>query len=239
MTTFVNIAAYRFVELPKCATELKKDWLPQLNDLALKGTILLSDSEGININLAGESEPIAQFIEILEQYPQFTQLSYRRSLSTAIPYEKMLIKVKKQIIPFAETVNPKTQRGASMDPLTLKQWLDEKRDFTLLDARNDYEIAVGKFQVAQDCQIENFRDLQQQTAALPADIKQKPLVTYCTGGIRCEKVVLMLKAQGFSEVYQLEGGIFNYFEQVGSAHYQGNCFVFDDRGGIKPDLSEV
>lgn len=236
---YCNIAAYRFTKLPLPARELKQQWLPKLIAWELKGTILLSDNEGININLAGLQTGIDAFIALCQNTPGLNDLPFKLSYSSFIPFSKTIIKVKPQIIPLNNPYNPIAHRGNAIDAQTLKQWLDEGKDFTLLDARNDYEIEHGKFTQAVDCHIENFRDMEDMTAVMPDEVKQKPLVTYCTGGIRCEKVALMLAQQGFQEVYQLDGGILKYFEDCGDAHYQGNCYVFDDRVAVKPDLSEA
>jgi len=134
------------------------------------------------------------------------------------------------------------KNAPSIAPETLKDWLDEGREVLLLDTRNDYEICSGTFQNAQDINIANFRDFPAAAAAaiaagdLPNDI---PVVTFCTGGIRCEKAAPFLVAAGLREVYQIEGGILNWFEQCGGAHWQGECFVFDDRVEITPSLAET
>ncbi len=115
----------------------------------------------------------------------------------------------------------------------MKRWLDEKRDITLLDTRNDYEFRFGAFAGAVNLQIDQFGDLP---AAIRELDKTKPLVMYCTGGIRCEKAAVYMENLGFNEVYQLDRGILGYFADVGGAHYDGECFVFDERVALAPDL---
>ncbi|MFN9914128.1 MAG: rhodanese-like domain-containing protein, partial [Pirellulaceae bacterium] len=118
----------------------------------------------------------------------------------------------------------------------LKAWLDAGRPVTLLDTRNDYEVELGTFQQAIDLGIHHFRDFPQAAAAIPEEIKARPMVTFCTGGIRCEKAGPYLEQLGFREVYQLDGGILNYFERCGNSHYEGDCFVFDHRVAVTPEL---
>ena len=115
----------------------------------------------------------------------------------------------------------------------LKQWLDDNRDLTLLDTRNDYEVQMGTFSGATHFELDDFCEFPKAAEKLS---RTKPVVMFCTGGIRCEKAGLYLMEAGFSQVYQLEGGILNYFAEVGGAHYQGECFVFDERVALNSQL---
>jgi UPF0176 protein len=130
-------------------------------------------------------------------------------------------------------VKPEVTRAPAIAPNILKQWLDEKRDITLLDTRNDYEVRFGTFKKATHLAINDFSDFPKAATALTAD---KPVVMFCTGGIRCEKAALELLHAGFPEVYQLEGGILNYFQETDGAHYEGECFVFDERVALDTNL---
>jgi len=121
----------------------------------------------------------------------------------------------------------------------LKQWLDEGKELTLLDTRNDYEIEIGTFKDAVAIGIDSFREFPKATDELDESVKKKPVVMFCTGGIRCEKAGPLMEQQGFEEVYQLDGGILRYFEEVGGAHYDGECFVFDQRVAVDPELKET
>jgi len=153
-----------------------------------------------------------------------------------------LVKIKKEIIPMGDPeIRPSEFTAPYLPPADLKTWMDEKRDFLLLDTRNDYEIAVGTFEGAKDLGISHFRDFTRATEKLTTEgfnevSKDQPIVTFCTGGIRCEKAAALLVKQGFKNVYQLEGGILNYFEQCKDVHYQGQCFVFDWRLAVNGDL---
>jgi len=227
---FVNISAYKFIalaliELPALQQALKN----QAEMLNLKGTILLS-TEGINVFVAGARANIDAYQQYLLSLPQLNDLHFKESLSEILPFSHLLVRIKKEIISMGHVeVRPEVHTAPHISPETLKQWYDEGRDFVMLDARNDYEVAVGTFDEAIDLHIENFRQFPDAVKILAKEIKEKPVVTFCTGGIRCEKAAEFMQQQGFREVYQLEGGILNYFEKVGGAHYHGECFVFDNR----------
>ena len=128
----------------------------------------------------------------------------------------------------------------AITPENVQQWIESGKDFTLLDTRNAYEIESGTFEQAEHLNIAHFRDFQSAVhKALDAGTinPDKPIVTFCTGGIRCEKAAPWLIEQGFSEVHQIDGGVLNYFERTGGAHWEGDCFVFDDRVEVDKKLS--
>ena len=118
---------------------------------------------------------------------------------------------------------------ATITPEELAKWLDEKKEFTLLDTRNDYEVAYGTFEQAVNLNIQHFVEIKDKINEIKRD---KPIVMFCTGGIRCEKAALYFLEQGYESVYQLKGGILGYFAKMGNKHYNGSCFVFDERGTI-------
>jgi predicted sulfurtransferase len=138
-----------------------------------------------------------------------------------------------------EGLDPAGRPTPKLPARTLKQWLDEGRPVTLLDTRNDYEVRMGTFRGARPAGIDHFRDFPDAVARLPATLKNQPIVMFCTGGIRCEKAGPYMEREGFTNVHQLEGGILKYFEECGGAHYDGECFVFDRRVGVDPQLRET
>lgn len=228
----LNIAGYKFVALNDVA-ELRALWQSQCDALALKGTILVSP-EGINLSLAGNVEHIELFKRYLQQDVRFADMTYRESYSDFQPFKHMKIKIKKEIITMRRPkVRPEETRAPSVSPQELKQWLDEGRDITLLDTRNDYEVQFGTFRHAINMHIQEFCEFPQAAEKITRD---KPIVMFCTGGIRCEKAALHLLNEGFSHVYQLQGGILNYFAEVGESHYEGECFVFDQRVAVDANL---
>jgi len=230
--TILNIAGYRFVELTQLQ-KLQDHFQSACRALQLKGTILLS-KEGINISLAGQKTNINAFQALLSQDPCFTGMSFHESWSTDVPFKKLKIKIKKEIITFKQDskINP-FHRAPSISPHLLKQWLDDKKDITLLDTRNEYEIAYGTFKDAINPHIKHFTELATELHLLDGE---KPIVMFCTGGIRCEKAASYMDALGFQQVYQLDGGILGYFKSVGGAHWIGNCFVFDERIAIDAEM---
>lgn len=228
-----NIAGYKFLPLEKLDA-LQDQLQSQCHQQALFGTILLSQ-EGINMNLAGEFDKVSAFLAYLRTDSRFANISFHTTYSDFIPFRHLKIKIKKEIITLKEpNATPNTEHETPrISAQALKSWLDENRDITLLDTRNDYEFDFGTFVGAQQLNIKNFSELPKNLSTLD---KSKPLVMFCTGGIRCEKAGLVLLDQGFEKVYQLDGGILAYFAKVGSAHYQGDCFVFDERIALNTQL---
>ncbi|MEN9723031.1 MAG: hypothetical protein RJB38_1017 [Pseudomonadota bacterium] len=235
--TYVNLAFYKFVELQDL-TALRASLKEFCIARGLKGTILIGH-EGINCTIAGSRQSIDELKSHLDSDPRFSMLPYKESVSDHQPFTRMLVKIKKEIIAFGIDVHPATHRAPSVTPEVLKQWLDEGRDLILLDTRNDYETLTGKFKNAHELQIRTFRAFPEKAKELPEEWKDKTIVSYCTGGIRCEKAAPYLQQIGFKNVYQLEGGILKYFEECGGAHYEGECFVFDYRIGLNPGLHET
>lgn len=231
----LNIAGYQFVTLNDLPL-IKTHFLQICEALQLKGTILLS-KEGININLAGCKNRIHEFKKTLQADARFVDIRFRESYSTQPPFKRLKIKIKNEIITFRhDEIQPEKMRAQSLTPEELKQWLDEKRDILLLDTRNDYEIQFGTFANAVNLKINDFCEFAHASEQLT---QEKPIVMFCTGGIRCEKAGLHLLNKGFSKVYQLDGGILNYFAKIGGTHYHGECFVFDERVALNTSLQST
>jgi RluA family pseudouridine synthase len=235
---FVNIAAYKFVALDHLQ-QRRAELLSLCRTLQLKGTILLS-VEGINMFLAGTRPHINEFLQQLTAQPQFSNLEVKESLSDHQPFRRMLVRLKKEIISMGvPEVRPQLQTSPKISPRQLKAWLDEGKELTLLDTRNDYEHEIGSFENSVLLPIDHFRQFPEMIDNLPADLREKPLVMFCTGGIRCEKAGPLMESRGFQHVYQLDGGILKYFEDCGGEHYRGACFVFDKRVALDPQLNET
>jgi UPF0176 protein len=244
----VNIAAYRFVPLAEPQT-LRAPLKQLCDELSLKGTILLAP-EGINLFLAGPRESIETFLHTLDTaplfQPVFAGLPVKRSPSEKQPFRRMLVRIKKEIITMRHpSAVPAQGRAPAVTAQTLSRWLErgkdeEGREVVLLDTRNGFEIALGTFDHALDLKIARFTDFPKAYRNAVKDQRINPqtqhIVTFCTGGIRCEKAALFLAEEGAAAVTQLEGGILKYFEEVGDAHFSGECFVFDDRVALDASL---
>jgi UPF0176 protein len=207
----------------------------------VKGTILLAE-EGVNMFVAGAAEPLRRFLDELRDDPRFAPLAVKESWSDAQPFGRMLVKVKREIIRMDHpTIRPDAGRAPAVAPETLRRWLDVGHDDTgrevvLLDARNAFEVDHGSFSNALDWRIDRFTRFPDAAAAHRSDLEGKTVVSYCTGGIRCEKAALYLREQGV-DAFQLDGGILGYFAAVGGEHWTGECFVFDEREALTPDLA--
>lgn len=221
----LNIAGYQFVRLDDLIS-LRDSLLKKCAELELKGTILLGH-EGINLGLSGSQSSIQTFQSFLKDDSRFVTLTFRESVSDQIIFKRLKVKLKKEIITMKQSdMEVDQQRAPAISPTEFKTWMDEKRDITVLDTRNDFEVEAGSFQNAVNLQLKGFSEFPEKSISIARD---KPIVMFCTGGIRCEKAALHLLQSGYPAVYQLEGGILNYFTEVGDAHYHGKCFVFDDR----------
>ena len=243
MNTILNISTYKFVTLPD-ATELQATLLARAMQLELKGTILLA-SEGINLFLAGSPDAVRGFVDQLRLDARFADLAPKESWSDQQPFKKMLVKVKGEIIRMNHpAIKPQSGRAPSVNAATLQRWLtagvdDDGQPVVMLDTRNDFEVDHGTFQGAIDWRITKFTEFPAALQAHQADLQDKTVVSFCTGGIRCEKAAILMREAGLSSVYQLEGGILKYFEETDGAHYTGNCFVFDERRTVDAALLET
>lgn len=235
---YVNIAAYKFVALDDLA-DRKARFLQVCNSLNLKGTILLS-LEGINLFLSGTQKKVSDFVDYLRAQPEFSDIPVKESPSDHQPHSRMLVRLKKEIISMGVAeIKPEKKTSARLEARDLKRWLDEGKELTMLDVRNDYEVEVGTFHNALPIGVDSFREFPAAVDGLSDELKQKPLVMFCTGGIRCEKAGPLMEEKGFEEIYQLDGGILKYFEDCGGDHYDGDCFVFDKRVAVNPQLEET
>jgi UPF0176 protein len=237
MADVVNIAAYQFVPLADLPA-MRERLLRRCKELALRGTILISP-EGINLFVAGGREEIDGLLAELRSIPGLENFTPKISASDKQPFNRMLVRIKKEIIAFGVPgIEPGKRTSPKLAPQELKQWLDEGRPVTLLDTRNEYEVKLGTFNNAVTLGIDHFRHFPAAVEKLPAEMKRQPIVMFCTGGIRCEKAGPYMEREGFERIFQLDGGILKYFEECGGEHYTGECFVFDQRVGVDASLAE-
>ncbi len=233
-----NVAAYKFAPLD--GLESLRERLRELcAHEHLKGTIMLSP-EGINLFVAGDAESVERLLQCVRSVEGLHDLVAKESLSAKQPFRRMLVKLKREIIAFGiDGIAPARKSSPKIAAHELKQWIDEGRPLTLLDTRNDYEIRMGSFHGALPIGVSHFRDFPEATRRLPEHLKDETIVMFCTGGIRCEKAGPFMEAAGFQRVFQLDGGILKYFEECGSAHYDGDCFVFDRRVCVDSELRQT
>ncbi|MGF6496078.1 UPF0176 protein [Luteibacter sp. 621] len=237
----LNISAYKFVALDDLAA-LRERIVARCEALSLKGTILLAP-EGINLFLAAPREAVEAFVAWLHEDARFADISPKESWSETVPFGRMRVRLKKEIITMrAPAIRPEAGRAPHVLPVDLRRWLDqghddEGREVLLLDTRNDYEVAAGTFENTVEYGLASFTGFPEAVAADRARFEGKTVVSFCTGGIRCEKAAIHMGEIGIDHVYQLEGGILKYFEEVGGAHWRGDCFVFDGRGAVDPGLA--
>ena len=239
----LNVSGYAFVDLSDAAP-LRERLHASATALRLRGTVILAN-EGINVALAGEPARLREWIGGLRGDTRFAAMDLKFSESAALPFRRLVVKVKREIIRMNQpVVRPQQQRAPSVDARTLARWLaagrdDEQREVVLLDTRNGFEVDQGRFKGALDWRLARFSDFPNALQARRAELSGKTVISYCTGGIRCEKAALWMKQEGIDNVVQLDGGILRYFEVNGAAHFEGSCFVFDERTALDGTLASL
>lgn len=240
----LNIAAYRFVDIDDAdavATRIRG----HAEAASLRGSVLVAP-EGINLFLAGEQAPLRGFLTWLQEDPRFAAIAIKESWSEVLPFARLKVKCKPEIIAFRrEAAMPlNRERAPAVDPSTVARWIEQGHDddgkpLVLLDTRNREEVGFGSFAGALTLPIDNFTELPEALAPHRDALRGATVVSFCTGGIRCEKAALWLRDDGMENLLQLEGGILGYFQQVGGFGYEGRCFVFDERVALDPSLQPL
>ncbi len=233
----LNISGYHFVPIIEPA-EIKKNILDALGDKNIKGTILVAP-EGLNLFLSGPEKDCLNFVDhicaVVGIGPK--DLDMKLSWSEEHAFNRFLVRLKKETIAFDYPYQHKL-KAPYISPKELKEdYLSKNPNLIVIDTRNQYETELGSFEGAVIPPINSFKEFKAFAAEHAEEWKNKKVVTFCTGGIRCEKAATFLKGLGCDDVYQLHGGILRYFEEEGGAFYEGDCFVFDKRVALRPDLS--
>jgi UPF0176 protein len=237
---YTSIAAYHFVAIDD-TDELAALIRAKAESLQLLGTVLVAQ-EGLNLFLAGKADAIDEFVAHLRGDARFADIRVKASRSATAPFARLKVKVKPEIISFRrDGASPLRGRAPAVIPADLARWIadghdDQGRRLVLLDTRNREETGYGSFDGALILPIDNFTDLPDALAPHREKLADATVVSFCTGGIRCEKAVLWMRASGMDNVLQLDGGILGYFEEIGGAGYRGECFVFDERIALDPAL---
>ena len=234
----LNIAGYKFEPLYDVEV-LVPEFQSVCDDLKLKGSVYLSPN-GINFSLAGSEESIEEYLHFMEQDKRFLDIPLKKTYSETQPFRRMKVRPKKEIISLGrDDINPRELTGGYVTPKELYSMYENNDDVIVLDTRNEYETRVGLFENAVDLQLDTFRDFPDAIEQLPEEYKDKQIVMYCTGGIRCEKASAVMLKAGFSDVKQLEGGVLDYFKETGGKYWNGDCFVFDERVALDTELNET
>ncbi|BAJ72997.1 predicted sulfurtransferase [Microbacterium testaceum StLB037] len=240
MASVLNVSAYLFTRIDDPAA-VRDALRERAVEAELRGTILLAE-EGINLFLAGPADPVRAFLDELRTDERFAALETKDSWSDAVPLGKLLVKVKREIIRMDRPeVRPQDGRAPAVSPDTLRRWLDRGtddagREVVLVDTRNAFEVDYGTFSGAKDWRIERFTQFPDAASSHRDELAGKTVVSFCTGGIRCEKAALYLRDEGL-DAYQLDGGILGWFAAHGDAHWDGDCFVFDEREALDAGLA--
>ena len=243
MNKVLNVSAYKFVALDDLPV-LRDRIRARAHELALKGTVLLA-TEGINLVLAGACVALRDFVAWLRLDARFADLAPKESYSARVPFRRLLVKVKREIIRMDSTsIQPQADRAPAVDAATLARWLDRGHDdngrpIVTLDVRNAFEVEHGRFAGSMHFGLSKFSDFPAALVARRNALEGKMVVSYCTGGIRCEKAAMLMRDIGLDHVVQLDGGILRYFEEVGASHWHGHCFVFDEREALATDLRPI
>ena len=235
---FLNVAGYKFEPLENLDS-LIPEFQNKCDELGLKGSVYLSPN-GINFSIAGTEEDMDTYIKFMEEDSRFRDIPLKKTFSETQPFRRMKVRLKKEIISLGrDDINPSELTGDYISPRELFEMYETKEDVIVLDTRNEYETRVGLFENAVDLQLDTFRDFPSAIETLPEEYKDKQIVMYCTGGIRCEKASAVMMKAGFSDVKQLEGGVLDYFKETGGAYWNGDCFVFDERVALDKELKET
>ncbi|HSH38149.1 MAG TPA: rhodanese-related sulfurtransferase [Chthoniobacterales bacterium] len=225
------ILFYKYVPItdPHAFAQQQREFCASLR---LKGRVLIA-TEGINGTLAGPPAAIDQYIEALKSDARFADVAFKLSAGDEKTFPKLVVKQRPEIVTLGAGPLESDQHN-HLSPAEWKRMIEEDPDVVLLDVRNRFESDAGRFKGAVVSNIENFRDLPGYVDELEP-LKAKKVLMYCTGGIRCEKASALLRSHGFNDVFQLHGGIVTYQEQFGNEHWQGECFVFDQRMTLRID----
>ena len=220
---------YKYINIDN-PVELQKSQKELCEKLGLKGRIIIA-TEGINGTLEGNKENTEEYVKELLSDSRFSDVHMKRSVGTGSAFPKLSIKVRDEIVSAHlgdNDVNPSIVTGKHLKPEELHEWYLSGKEFYIVDMRNDYEQKVGHFKDSILAPLSNFRDLPKVIPQIES-LKNKTILTVCTGGVRCEKASGFLVKNGFTDVYQLYGGIVSYMEKYPNEDFLGKLYVFDGR----------
>lgn len=234
-SNFRIISFYKFARMDNPRTFLD-DHLQYCHYHGLRGKVYVSH-EGINGNITGRISAIENYKKYLKHFPRFSDIWFKESECEDFAFRKMHVRLKKELIHMGvDDINPE-KGGKRLQPAELVAMYEKGEDFVIVDTRNTYEARIGHFENAIIPEMENFREWPRVVEELE-QYKDKTIVTYCTGGIRCEKATAYMVQKGFKNVFQIEGGILNFIQQYPDTYWRGGMFVFDDRKVVEPNTKE-
>ncbi len=224
--TILLFYKYANIENPE---ELRDKQKALCERLGLKGRIIVA-KEGINATVEGTTEATDEYLKEYLSDPRFSDTHIKKSAGTGDSFPRLSVKVRPEIVSLhlENDINPNELTGVHLKPEELKKWYESGKDFVVVDFRNDYEFKVGRFKNSIMPKLQNFRDIPKALGDLH-DLKDKTVLTVCTGGVRCEKASGLLKREGFKDVYQLDGGMVTYMEKFPGQEFEGSLYVFDKR----------
>ena len=235
MHQYKVISFYKYVKIENPEV-LMKEHLNWCLENGLKGKVYLA-KEGISGSIFGDDELTRKYKNYLKGYKIFEDIWFKEAPTDSVAFSKMHVRVKEEIVNSGLRSTKLEHTAPKLTPEQLLKFYEDKKDFVIVDARNWYESKIGKFKNAITPQITHFREWPKVVESL-SSYKDKTIVTYCTGGIRCEKASAYMREQGFKDVYQIDGGILNYILQFPDTYWEGGMFVFDDRRVFEPNTKD-
>lgn len=235
MHQYKVISFYKYVKIEDPEV-LMKGHLNWCLENGLKGKVYLA-KEGISGSIFGDDELTRKYKNYLKGYKIFEDIWFKETPTDSVAFSKMHVRVKEEIVNSGLRTTKLEHTAPKLTPEQLLKFYEDKKDFVIVDARNWYESKIGKFKNAITPQITHFREWPKVVESL-SEYKDKTIVTYCTGGIRCEKASAYMREQGFKDVYQIDGGILNYILQFPDTYWEGGMFVFDDRRVFEPNTND-
>ncbi|MFI5236841.1 MAG: rhodanese-related sulfurtransferase [Ignavibacteriales bacterium] len=236
MNQYKILLFYKYVNLtePEKLVSEHLQWCIANN---IKGRVFFAD-EGVNGTVSGTLNDIEKYKTHLTSYGEFKDLWFKEDFADEHTFKKMHVRLKNEIVSGDLKDISVENSGKKLSPEQLVELFKAEKDFVLVDARNWYESKIGKFRNAITPQIKHFREWKAVVDEDLKDFRNKTVVTYCTGGIRCEKASAYMIERGFSDVYQLDGGIINFVKKFPDSYWEGGLFVFDERRVINPNTKE-
>lgn len=232
VTTF-----YKFIQIAKSELDnLNRDLSTKAGELGIRGLLLLGE-EGCNATLSGDPDSIDIFKIFLCGQPQIGELVFKDSYTDKHPFKRFKIDLREEIVTLKDReALPKKTQNNHLSAALWQEALESAEEYVLIDTRNFYETEIGLFKGALDLNLQKFSEFPEKVKQLNIP-KEKKVLMYCTGGIRCEKAIIDMQRQGYNNVYQLDGGILKYLEEFPNNNFEGECFVFDHRVAVDQNLN--